>query len=191
MGPCSISLNSTLLQEQYLPFQFTVAFVSIFSSFSTCSYLFVTWKRNFLQQGLICVFFCAHGFHTFDNSGPKVIEVIFLWSTQTQNFRLLLVKSPKRLTSVIVLLVFRQQVCIISQVHQHYCLQSKEPTHSFLKGELTVCHLSSVSSWLELLHCMNAYNPLSSVGGNSGNDGKFFSVTPLLLLRGIFILFLK
>lgn len=192
MGPCSRSLNSTLLQEWYLPFWFTAAFVSIFSIFSTCSYLFTTWKRNFLQQGLLCGFVCEHGFHIFDTTGSKVIEVAFLWSTLTQNFRLLLVTSPKSLTSVVVLLQCSGNRCVLFLRYISTTEPAEEPTHRFLKGELTVCHLSSVSSWLEPLHCMNAYNPLSSTGENSRGDGNFFSFSyTSLLLRGIFILFIK
>lgn len=149
-------------------------------------------EKNFLQQGLLCGFVCEHGFHIFDTTGSKVIEVTFLWSTVTQNFRLLLVTSPKSLTSVVVLLQCLGNRCVLFLRYISTTEPAEEPTHRFLKGELTVCHLSSVSSWLEPLHCMNAYNPLSSMGENSRGDGNFFSFSyTSLLLRGIFILFIK
>lgn len=97
-------------------------------------------ENKLLQQGLLCGFVSEFDFHIFAITRLVVggIEgIIPLWKILVSKFesvRLFETEKTDYCDSDSDITVSGQQMCLISEVHQYFSLQSREPTHGFLKG---------------------------------------------------------
>lgn len=150
----------------------------------------MTRKINFLQQGLLCGLVCERGFHIFDDSGPKVIEVIFPWSNQ--KLRLLLVKSPKGLTSVAVLINFLGNRCVL---FLRYISTTACRVRNLLTASWKVNSLCATSVQFQIGLSPSTIWMLTILSLLWGEQWRWCNFFPFcytsLLLRDIFILFVK